>query len=999
MKKTLADAILPIRTIEVVCQFQRASQLHFFHQPALTSFCYSLLEDKAGFDQYIQLDAVETGRTRYTAGDLYHFSISVLNGGRRIFDQLLSKLSELPQAAKHIDQRNALSSNLEFIECRDLLSGQQINHFDQITLYGEQSLSTEVDILRKIDSEYVLRCLTPFRIKRDKKWTASENPKGEARYCTDARHLSLTTLLEQISSSLFNFARLFDALFVSPSTQGVGEFTTQHLFWIHASYANKAGRYHSMGGLTGKISIPNNDIIRENWLPILVLGQYLAMGERKNFGWGRYRLEFQADEKSNTTMIRAMPAHSILVNAALPDNLENAWQIVEQNRAQSSDDVQNDDDEDLDDPLSSTYDMSEPQDAPTDLLNRLSERLASETYRAPCLKGYVIPKKDGSLRPLAVPPFSDRIAQRAVMQVMNGALEPFMAQSSHGYRKGHSRITAKDQVKAAFSQGYKWVYEADIEDFFNAIQREHLAIRLQALYSDDAVVPLIMDWMSAEVDYQGTTVSRPRGLPQGAPLSPLMANLMLDELDKDLKHAGFMLIRYADDFIVLCKTKVQAKLAEQRVAHSLQEIGLRINQDKSGIVSFEQGFKFLGYVFKNDLVLDTGKIPEHKTSRANTPKTKTTQQDNYWLSQIYIQRKAKPLEPEKIFATPKPEDSGSPTLDNIGAQEAFGLTLFVSGERTHLATRNNRLTLSRDNHVIAEYPWRNLQSVVIIGIHNITTPGLRTAMGFSVSIHFLNRWGYYQGIAHAVKPTTEGHQLWLQQMALFDIDDQALALAKAVISARLQNQRETLRRFDKLLFEKHRRSIQQILKKLPSVENTQALNGLEGNGASQYFAAIRARLPKHWAFKARTHRNAADPFNAMLDLGYTILYQYTNSLILVNGLYPWCGFMHQGRGDHYALASDMMEPFRHIVERVALDMLMNSQVKREDFEYNPQPGRMEIQENAKRAYLTKLSRQLNGGDTLKSVDRTTPLKALNDQIVSLRNHIRSGQPFRSWRLK
>ncbi len=191
----------------------------------------------------------------------------------------------------------------------------------------------------------------------------------------------------------------------------------------------------------------------------------------------------------------------------------------------------------------------EPSDAPLERLNRDIDKLIRGEYQAPHLRGYLIPKLDNGVRPLAIPPAYDRVLQRALAQILTPALEKLMYLHSHGYRPGRSRMTARYDIQAAWRAGYRWVYESDIEDFFDSVNLQRLRDRLAAIYGDDPLVNAIIGWMSADVQFQNETIQRKNGLPQGAPLSPLMANLMLDDFDSDMEKAGFYLIRFADDCV------------------------------------------------------------------------------------------------------------------------------------------------------------------------------------------------------------------------------------------------------------------------------------------------------------------------------------------------------------------------------------------------------------------------------------------------------------------
>jgi CRISPR-associated protein Cas1 len=138
-------------------------------------------------------------------------------------------------------------------------------------------------------------------------------------------------------------------------------------------------------------------------------------------------------------------------------------------------------------------------------------------------------------------------------------------------------LNARDRVQWLYRQGYRWFFKAHVEDFFDTVSHELLEIRLRSLLPDDPVIELLLAWVSAPVQFRGERIERPMGLPQGSPVSPLLANLMLDDFDSDLETLGMALVRFADDFIVVCKSREEAEAAAARAEASLAELGLAVN--------------------------------------------------------------------------------------------------------------------------------------------------------------------------------------------------------------------------------------------------------------------------------------------------------------------------------------------------------------------------------------------------------------------------------------
>lgn len=352
---------------------------------------------------------------------------------------------------------------------------------------------------------------------------------------------------------------------------------------------------------------------------------------------------------------------------------------------------------------------------------------------------------------MAVPPFWDRVAQRAVFQLLSEAIEPLLHRGSFGYRPRISRRQARHAIESAYAAGYRWVFESDIEDFFDSVDWQHVRHRLCALFRDDPVVRTVLAWMAAPVWFAGETLPRTEGLPQGAPLSPLMANLVLDDFDHDVEGAGLRMVRFADDFVILCKSREEAEAAAKAVRASLAQIGLSLNAEKTRVVSFEQGFRYLGYLFVNGLTLDAPrraqKDPPMNPALPQSDATNLGVPPKSWLA---VERGVHPLAPSVSAASaPQPQPKArigdavaapAPAV-RIPAAVPEKLTLILAGEPYSLSTDNAQLIVERDHAEIARHPWGHLAGVVLVGPHHMTLPALRAAMRAGVPVHFASAGG------------------------------------------------------------------------------------------------------------------------------------------------------------------------------------------------------------------------------------------------------------------
>jgi RNA-directed DNA polymerase len=234
-------------------------------------------------------------------------------------------------------------------------------------------------------------------------------------------------------------------------------------------------------------------------------------------------------------------------------------------------------------------------------LAELEQALKSGEYRPEPIKRVEIPKGGGKLRPLGIPVVKDRIVQRALKLVIEPIFEHEFEESSYGFRPQRGCKDALREVDKLIKQGFTHVVDADLESFFDTIPQAALMRRIEERISDGRVLELIGLFLSQDI-IQGMKRWTPTGgTPQGAVISPLLANVYLHPLDRQMKQKDYRMVRYADDFVVLCRTAQTAQAALEEVKRWVEQNGLRLNEDKTHVGDCRQagqGFEFLGYRFE-----------------------------------------------------------------------------------------------------------------------------------------------------------------------------------------------------------------------------------------------------------------------------------------------------------------------------------------------------------------------------------------------------------------
>lgn len=243
----------------------------------------------------------------------------------------------------------------------------------------------------------------------------------------------------------------------------------------------------------------------------------------------------------------------------------------------------------------------------------LKQKLEDGTYTPQPVKRVAIPKPDGSKRYLGIPCVLDRVVQQAILQVINPIIDPHFSNNSFGFRVGRDAHQAIKRAEQYYQEGYRMVVDCDLKSYFDTIHHQRLRAYLEEFISDKIVLKLIWKFLRSGILDKDIYIETTEGAPQGGPLSPILANVYLNKLDRELEKRGHRFIRYADDFVIYVKSKRAGERVMESVSKYIEkDLQLTINQKKSKVCTATAA-TFLGFNIQNLL----GKLDADLVGRQN----------------------------------------------------------------------------------------------------------------------------------------------------------------------------------------------------------------------------------------------------------------------------------------------------------------------------------------------------------------------------------------------
>lgn len=643
----------------------------------------------------------------------------------------------------------------------------------------------------------------------------------------------------------------------------------------------------------------------------------------------------------------------------------------------------------------------------------LQHDIPAGRYHPRPLRRILLPRPGKSPRLLAVPCVPDRLVQSAVAVVLTPLLDPEFEDFSFGYRPGRSVPLAVQRILDARDCGLLWVAEADIQSCFDVIPWDAVRERLRTDLADDSLSGLIDLWLTLPMeDPQGRSIARSRGVPQGSPLSPLLANLFLDGLDKALAAGPWRAVRYADDFVLLAATEADAREGLGLAHHWLDQQGMALAADKTRIVRFERGFSFLGVHFQGEGVHvdkpgaepwllphangEPGSAPRvapHRdrpsgadaanpirlgTSRtAHDPDEPQERLDEpSWRrppsAPVHAPAPGDPVVPaDREPADRDPAEPATEAAAPAAAEQAATIqppaaplpprlrSLYLTEPGCYLHIDGERFIVGKRDDELAAIPAEKLD-LVLADTEGAVSFGALRLLARNDGALLLAPDGP-DGVSGIFTPMN-GRQVQLRARQFQRLTDGPwrLQAARQIVQAKIANSRVVLRRYRRNREEgldDPDQALARLQAQCPGAGDLDAVRGLEGAAARVYFQALADLLGPAWNFDNRNRQPPRDPVNAMLSYGYTVLFHNVHALVIRRGLDPFVGALHSVKDGHAALASDLTEPYRAlVVDATILSMHTRGLVCPGDCQ-GAEPGRLPL--DVRRRLIRELERKLN----------------------------------------
>jgi len=557
------------------------------------------------------------------------------------------------------------------------------------------------------------------------------------------------------------------------------------------------------------------------------------------------------------------------------------------------------------------------------------------------MKQYQIPKSSGGKRSIYVQNLGDRVLHRAFTEAMMPPIDSILSSSAYAYRRGLSHKNAASALNRLLADGFSCGVKADISAFFDSVNTVDLCQLLCGLFPAEPLIRHINAWLKAARS-QGIS-----GLPQGWSLSPVLSNLYLDRFDRSMEQEGFRLVRFADDFVVLFRADLSADEGIAVVEASLSRLGLALRPEKTKIVVRGEAITFLGYVVSADDI--------HHTERPED------QMEEDWLP---------------VF---RPDWQ-------------HGMPVYLTSVCRGAYSSGPHLVVKHDDESSDTVPWNRISRLIVVGRSPFSGGVVYRAVREQILVTFIDIMGRTNG--HLTASGHDSLNLSSEQSIKCADPEWSLALARTLVSAKIHNAFVLLRRNEIAAPE-----LKSLEKESLAAESPECLRGFEGAAARIFFGHL-AQLVVPFEFRGRSYHPPDGPVNVMLSFGYTLLYNRLAAVLQDKGLNPRQGIFHVGRGRHCALASDLLEPLRHLVDRIVLSLIHLKEISPDNFSMQQVNGftccRMDG--DGFRTFISRYERTMASRFTPQHGEKMSYNAWLDETVDSLVRSIRYSIPYQPLRI-
>jgi CRISPR-associated protein Cas1 len=569
------------------------------------------------------------------------------------------------------------------------------------------------------------------------------------------------------------------------------------------------------------------------------------------------------------------------------------------------------------------------------LAEEIAEEIKELRWQPAPARVFAIPKASGGSRSISLLDPRDALVHRVLHGALAPALDRLMDHASHGFRPGRSFASARKEVLAALRDGADYVVESDLADFFDTIDWQLLQDTIDSVLPDgDHRTRQLLSRIMRTPLAQSSDGERTRGLLQGSPLSPLLANVFLLPFDQALRREGLHLVRYADDFVILSKGREEAERALTIAKAQAQALGLLLKESKTAIRPASLGFRFLG------------------------------------------------------------EELGGDFEEAVIERTALRRAVFFRPPYGFVGIDHQAVVLRRDHHVVAHIPIERIGHLLFHGTFSISTVLLSVCASRGIPVTLCSAAGHHR---HTFAPLSRvfhermaRHSSVHRQMS----EKGLLAVAASTVAAKLQHYISWFSSMPSDAARSAAREIRSELQRLPACDSVESLRGREGIAARTAFRTVNDLLIVD-DFRS-THRiphEKPDRWNALLDFGYSQLFSHLNALVRGEGLNPYLGFLHSPGDRFESLVADLEEPFRARVDRWAVRAVNLGTAKADDFVLADDGTRWGICHEAYPKLLESFAREL---DRKILPDPGALHELLHAQVLVLRAWVDQADDLRFW---